>query len=146
MTMPVLIDSTVMIDFLKDTKKATIIIKKLVDDKIPICISAISVYEVFLGIMANLYLKEGRPSKVPELLGVYKQFLLQLDVLPFTRGAAERAGDLRAQSIGKGLSIKEKDCQIAGIALFNGINKVITWDEQDFKKIFDISGLKYESY
>ncbi|HME52235.1 MAG TPA: type II toxin-antitoxin system VapC family toxin [Candidatus Lokiarchaeia archaeon] len=144
--MVILIDSNVMIGFLTNDEAAVTIFEKFVNDKELICISAISVYEIYLGIMANLYLKDGRPSKVPELLATYKQFLQKVDMLSFTRGAAERAGEIRAQSLGKGLSIKEKDCQIAGITLERGVDKVITRDEHDFKKIFELTGLKFEFY
>lgn len=61
----------------------------------------------------------------------------------FTREAAEKAADIYAQSQGKGIVIKEKDCQIAGIALVNGISEVYTRDKSDFKRIFNITGLKF---
>jgi predicted nucleic acid-binding protein len=99
-----------------------------------------------MSIIANLYLKAGRPSKVPELLKGYEQFLLKCNVLNFTREAAEKAAEIYTQAQGKGIAIKEKDCQIAGIALVHGISTVYTRDELDFSKICDISGLKYTSY
>jgi len=144
--MTVLIDSNVLIDFLKNNKSTIKQINHFIIKKIPLFISTISVYEVYMGIIANLYLKNGIPSKVPELLGVYEKFLLKCGILNFTREAAEKAADLYAQSQGKGITIKEKDCQIAGIALVHGISEVFTRDDQDFSKIFDITGLKYTSY
>ena len=98
-----------------------------------------------MGIVANIYLKGGRPSKVPELLTIYEKFLLKCGILNFTREAAEKAADLFAQSQGKGITIKEKDCQIAGIALVHGISEIFTLDEQDFSKIFDLTGLQFSS-
>ncbi|MBD3228540.1 MAG: PIN domain-containing protein [Candidatus Lokiarchaeota archaeon] len=83
------------------------------------------------------------PSKVPHLLNSYKQFLSNCGILDFTREAAEKAADIYAQSQGKGIAIKEKDCQIAGIALVHGISKVFTRDKSDFKKILNITGLKF---
>jgi len=65
-------------------------------------------------------------------------------VISFTREAAEKAAEIRAQSLGKGLSIKENACQIAGIALSHGVECVITRDDQDFEKINHLTGLKYE--
>ena len=99
-----------------------------------------------MGIIANLYLKAGRPSKVPELLNYYEKFLLKCGILDFNRESAEKAAEIFAQSQGKGLSIKEKDCQIAGIALINGISEVLTRDKDDFSKIFNLTGLKFISY
>lgn len=143
--MTLLIDSNVMIGFLKDNKPVVNKIDDYISRKIPIFISTISIYEVFMGIVANLYLKGGRPSKVPELLTIYEKFLLKCGILNFTREAAEKAADLFAQSQGKGITIKEKDCQIAGIALVHGISEIFTLDEQDFSKIFNLTGLQFSS-
>ena len=144
--MAVLIDSNVLISFLKNEKAVVKKINEFVSKKIPLFISTISVYEVYLGIIANLYMKGGRPSKVPELIEIYEKFLLKCGILNFTREAAEKAADILAQSQGKGITIKEKDCQIAGIAILHGISEVFTKDEQDFSKIFDLTGLIYSSY
>jgi len=141
--MTVLIDSNILIGFLKGEELIVQQIHKFVQAKQPIFISAISVYEVYLGIMANLYLKEGRPAKVPALLAAYEKLLLKCYILDFTREAAEKAADLYAQSQGRGITIKEKDCQIAGIALVHGISEVFTRDETDFGKIRNITGLNY---
>ena len=121
-------------------------IKNYISQKIPLFISTISIYEVYLGIVANLYLKKGIPAKVPELLSIYDSFLSNCGILNFNRQAAEKAADIYAQSQGKGISIKENDCQIAGIALAYGITEVFTRDEQDFLKISKITGLKFISY
>ncbi len=141
--MAVLIDTNIIIGFLKED---TLIVEKIrgfIKNKIPIFTSTISIYEIYTGIVANLYLKDGRPSKVPELLAVYDKFLLKCGILNFIRESAEKAADIYAQSQGKGITIKEKDCQIAGIALTHGITEVYTKDEQDFSRIFDMVGLKY---
>ena len=141
--MTVLIDSNVMIYFLKEDNPVVKKVNEYVLKKIPLFISTISIYEVYLGIIANLYLKGGRPSKVPELLAIYEKFLLKCGLLNFTKEAAEKAADLYAQSQGKGITIKQKDCQITGIALVHGISEIFTLDEQDFAKIFDLTGLNY---
>lgn len=66
-------------------------------------------------------------------------------MLKLTKEAAEKAAEIFAQSQGKGFTIKEKDCQIAGIALVHGISQVFTRDEQDFSRIFELTGLKFIS-
>ncbi|MHA1670805.1 MAG: PIN domain-containing protein [Promethearchaeota archaeon] len=141
--MAVLIDTNIIIGFLKEDELIVKRIKEYINNKTPIFTSTISIYETYTGIIANLYLKGGRPSKVPELLAVYDKFLLKCGILNFTRESAEKAADIYAQSQGKGITIKEKDCQIAGIALAHGITEVYTQDEQDFSRIFDIVGLRY---
>jgi len=144
--MTVLVDSNILINFLMEEHSVVQKIDEIVNKKIPLFISVISIYEVYLGIIANLYLKAGRPSKVPELLATYEQFLMKCCILNFTREAAEKAATIFAESQGKGITIKEKDCQIAGIALVHGISEVFTKIKQDFSKIFDLTDLKYSSY
>ncbi len=118
-------------------------VNDLLEQSVPLFISVISIYEVYYGIIANSYLKGGRPARVPELLSAYTQFLLKCQVLDFTQDAAEKAADLLARSQGQGTPIKEKDCQIAGTALAYGVPEVLTRDESDFKKIYEITGLNY---
>jgi predicted nucleic acid-binding protein len=120
--------------------------KALILNSTPIFISSISIYEVYLGIVSNLYLKGGRPSKVSILLDAYKKFLLNCMVLDFTLEAGQKSAEIYAQSQGKGMTIKEKDCLIAGIALVHGVEEVITLDKADFQKINEITGLKFSSY
>ncbi|MFX0100467.1 MAG: type II toxin-antitoxin system VapC family toxin [Candidatus Hodarchaeota archaeon] len=144
--MTVLIDSNVIIGFLKGDEATISEMDKLVTDLTPLFVSTISVYEVYLGIIANLHLKGGRPAAVPQLQTDYEHFLLKCGILPFNRAAAERAADIRAQSLGKGLSIKEKDCQIAGTALAHGVSSILTRDERDFQKINELTGLPFSSY
>jgi predicted nucleic acid-binding protein len=76
-------------------------------------------------------------------MSIYEKLLIKFGILSFTKEAAEKAADIFAQSQGKGITIKEKDCQIAGIALVHGISQIFTRDEHDFSKIFDLTGLKY---
>lgn len=144
--MTILIDSNVIIGFLKGDESTINQVDELVSNLSPLFVSTISVYEVYLGIIANLYIKDGKPSLVPQLQSDYEQFLLKCGLLNFNREAAERAANIRAQSLGKGLSIKEKDCQIAGIAIAHGVSSVLTRDKNDFQKIKDLTGLEFTSY
>ncbi|NMC03652.1 MAG: type II toxin-antitoxin system VapC family toxin [Candidatus Lokiarchaeota archaeon] len=144
--MTVLIDSNVIVGFLKGDEATIAMVERIASDLTPLFVSSITVYEIYLGIIANLYIKGGRPPVVPQLLSEYKHFLLKITILPFDREAAERAADIRAQSLGKGLSIKEKDCQIAGIALAHGVSSVLTRDKDDFQKIMDLTGLPFSSF
>ncbi len=144
--MTVLIDSNVLIDYLDGKGEAMDHVQSLVNRRIPLFISTISIYEVYLGIVANKYLKGGRPAKVPALLENYEKFLLKCGILDFNKDAAEKASDIFAQSQGKGMSIKQRDCQIAGIALAFGITEVLTRDKTDFERIRDLTDLPFTSY
>ncbi len=141
--MTFLIDTNIAIGFLKGNKPILDKLSDYINNQVPIFISTISVYEIYAGIIANLYLKGGRASIVSELLDAYEKFLSKCNILNFTRASVEKAANIYAQSQGKGITIKEKDCQIAGIAITHGITEVFTKDEQDFARIFDITGLNY---
>ena len=91
--MAVLIDTNIIIGFLKEDALIVEKIREYIKNKIPIFTSTISIYEIYTGIVANLYLKGGRPSKVPELLVAYDKFLLKCGILNFTRESAEKAAD-----------------------------------------------------
>ncbi|MBD3228541.1 MAG: PIN domain-containing protein [Candidatus Lokiarchaeota archaeon] len=56
--MTILIDSNIMIDFLKGDKNSIKKMGEITSKNIPIFISTISIYEVYMGIVANLYLKK----------------------------------------------------------------------------------------
>ena len=144
--MTILIDSNIIIRFLKGDEMVVDFISDIITENTPIFISTISVYEVYLGIVANKYLKNGRPHVVNDLLKSYNQLLQTCSILNFTKDSAEFAADIYAQSQGKGITIKQNDCKIAGCALNYGISKIITCDEDDFKRIKQISGLDYMSF
>ena len=141
--MSVIIDSNIIISFLKGEDIVVNKIRDLEFQKSEFYVSVISIYEVYYGIISNLYLKKGDPSKVPDLIVHYEKFLSSCKIIDFTKAAAEKAADIYAHSQGKGITIKEKDCQIAGIALSHGIKEVITNDSRDFSKIFKLTGLNY---
>ena len=141
--MTILIDSNIIIGYLKGNENIIAKISDIIKQNIPIFIPTISIYEIYLGIVANLYLKEGRPNLVPKLLKDYNQLIQTCNILEFNRVAAEKAADLYAHAQGKGITIKQNDCMIAGIALNAGISNVFTNDKSDFEKIKKISGLNF---
>jgi predicted nucleic acid-binding protein len=142
--MTVLIDSNILIGFLKGEKAIIRKIENYIQENIPIFLSTISIYEVYVGIIANLYMKEGRPNLVPRLLSNYRQFIQSCSIIEFNLDAAEKAADIYAQAQGKGINIRQNDCFIAGIALSKGITEVFTTDKTDFERIYQITGLKYQ--
>ena len=79
-----------------------------------------------MGIIANKYLKEGRPHKIPDVLSDYEKFVNFCFVLNFTREAGKKRQIFMPQAQGQGITIKQNDCQIAGIALTSGIGEIFT--------------------
>lgn len=64
-------------------------------------------------------------------------------VLPFDRRAALKAGEISGKLSREGKKIGETDCLIAGVALANGITKIITENKEHFEKI---PGLRVRTY
>lgn len=144
--MTILIDSNILIGFLKGESAIVEFITQIVKENTPIFISSISVYEVYLGIIANLYLKQGRPHLVDRFLEDYNQLLQACTIIDFSKDAAEKGATIYAQAQGKGITIKQNDCFIAGSALSVGISRIITRDKQDFEKIKKITGIEFVSF
>ncbi|MCF2140712.1 MAG: PIN domain-containing protein [Candidatus Lokiarchaeota archaeon] len=144
--MAILIDSNIIIGFLRGESSIVKFMEQIVKENNPIFISSISVYEVYLGIIANLYLKKGRPHLVDQFLADYNQLLQACTVLEFSKEAAEKSAIIYAQAQGKGIIIKQNDCLIAGSALSVGISRIITRDKQDFEKIKKIAGIEFSSF
>ena len=144
--MTILIDSNIIIGFLKGESSIVKYIEKIVKENNPIFISSISVYEVYLGIIGNLYLKQGRPHLVDQFLDDYNQLLQACTIIEFSKDAAGKGATIYAQAQGKGITIKQNDCLIAGSVLLVGISKIITRDKQDFEKIKNIAGIEFVSF
>lgn len=101
---------------------------------------------MYLGIIANLYLKQGRPHLANRFLEDYNQLLQAGTIIEFTKDAAEKGATIYPQAQGKGITIKQNDCLIAGSALSVGISRIITRDKQDFEKIKNLTGMEYISF
>ena len=86
--------------------------------------SAITVYEIFR--------RKSRMSR--RELAVFTRFFRTFRVLPFDSYSAEKAGEVYEKLERIGEKINEFDMMILGIMLQNGIDKIITKDE-DFGKV-----------
>jgi tRNA(fMet)-specific endonuclease VapC len=76
---------------------------------------------------------------------VLEKFFSEVPVLPFTRPAAEEASTITARLMDIGRPVNALDVLIAGIALANGAERVITRD-RDFLEIAKISDLTVTIY
>lgn len=83
----------------------------------------------------------GRPS--PRLLRAVEALLRRIEVLPLTRAASLRAGEIASLLRSKGEEIGTLDVLIAAIALVHGVETIVTKDAEDFRRI---PGLQVEMY
>jgi len=126
-----LLDSTFLIDLLRG-KKGTL---NIVNSKEPLVTTQINMYEVIKG----LFLRNIHSSKFVSIMEIFDK----IKVIPFDDNAVIRSAEIYSNLAKKGLRIHNLDCIIAGIALSNGINKIVTNNAEHFKRIKDI---KVETY
>ena len=67
----------------------------------------------------------------------------RLRVLQLDRKAALKGGQILGSLIKEGKKIEETDCLIAGIAITNGINKIITANKTHYERIKEIKVIDY---
>jgi len=102
----------------------------------------INVFETYLGLYANKTLE-----KTPSLLESRKihleELLSKFQILPFERKAAIESAKILGILIRKGKKIEFRDGLIAGIAISNGINKILTKNTDHFIRIENINIISY---
>jgi hypothetical protein len=72
-----------------------------------------------------------------------KELFENIRVLSLDDNAVIKSADIYAEMVKKGNEISNTDCLIAGIALSNGVNSIVTKNISHFSRI---KGLKVESY
>ena len=128
-----ILETSFLIDLLKNNKEAVLLMKNLVDNEDVIGIATPTIFELWSGVTA-LNKPEEERSRVISLIS-------QLVAYPLDEESAEIAGKINGDLIKKGLKIEPQDLMIAGIAIKNN-KKVLTRDEH-FKRI---EGLGIEEY
>ncbi len=131
-----LLDSTFLIDFIR---KNEITLAKLADwGHEKIYTTRINVFEVLMGAF-SIKSEKDKMTRLSEISIVLQNLtILELDEIS-TFNAAQISGKL---NLG-GVHIEPNDCLIAGIALSNGIDTIITKNTKHFNRI---DGIKIESY
>ena len=128
-----ILETSFVIDFLRNESNAVSKMKDLKDKKIPYAITTPSVFELWGGLYS---LEKSEKQKNNLDLFIEGQVILPLD-----KESAKEAGEIDGVLVKSGREIDVEDCMIAGIAITNN-RKVLTRDEH-FKRIED---LKVEEY
>ena len=129
-----IVDTTFIIDLLHTDVKAVQKLQELLKQGTIIKITAVTVFELFTGVVRSQRPAEERNKILKVLEG-------QL-VIPLKREAAEKAGEIDGLLIQEGKRIDIADCLIAGIALSRN-EKVLTRNVKDFSRILRLG---VESY
>ncbi|MHA1618677.1 MAG: type II toxin-antitoxin system VapC family toxin [Promethearchaeota archaeon] len=123
--MPIL-DSDILISYLRNKKKAVNAIFKLVEDNTPLTTTIINVGELFTG----AYLS----SQVAEDINVIEKFLDEFEILEYSKEDARVFGQVQASLIKSGNKIGKMDTIIGTIAL-NHNEILYTRNLKHFSKI-----------
>ncbi|HLC69360.1 MAG TPA: type II toxin-antitoxin system VapC family toxin [Candidatus Bilamarchaeaceae archaeon] len=133
--MKIVLDTTILIDILNEQKEAIGKVEKL-RETATLYTTAMNIYEVLRGVK----LLERNQERYLHGLKILVQ---NVYVLPFNWETAEKASEIYAGLTKKGKNIDETDYMIAGCALSNGIETIVTRNERHFE---EIGGLKVITY
>ena len=125
------LDTSFIIDFLKERKEAIEFMKKNTEE---VFTTEINAFEVFIGI----YTKENYEKEETIAVG----FFNSINVASIN-GWGIKSAKILATLIKDGNLIEENDCFIASIMLVNGCEKIITRNKKHFERI---KGIKIISY
>ena len=131
-----ILDSTFLIDLLKNKKEVYDKLDEIEKER-ALFITSISVYELAVGIQLDK--NANKVKKFSELL----KFLAAFEILELDVDSAIRAGKIKGDLIRKGKEIDTRDCLIAGIALINKAETIVTRNKKHFERV---KGLKVETY
>jgi tRNA(fMet)-specific endonuclease VapC len=104
----VIIDTDILVDFLRGNREATSLIHRLEEGKFRLATTAINEFELYYG---------AHKSKEPEkAITLTKQLINRLVVLPLTSNSAKKAGHIYAKLEKQGTPIGLRDTLIGAIA------------------------------
>ena len=126
-----LLDSTFLIDLLRGKPET----KKIIEENETLLTTQINMYEVITG----LFFKGISSAKFLHA----KELFEDIHVLQLDDNAIIRSADISAELMKKGQIIEDCDCLTAGIALSNGVNKIVTKNVKHFKRIKGIEVVTY---
>jgi tRNA(fMet)-specific endonuclease VapC len=125
-----LLDTSFVVDLLKGDEKVARFLE------LESGTSAITYYEIMSYRKRRKLKAEG---------AILERFFSEVPVLPFTREAAEQSSAITARLMDIGRPVNALDVLIAGIALANGAESIITRD-RDFLEIAKVSDLSVTIY
>jgi len=121
-----ILDTTFLIDLMKEDPAAVKKLKGLERDKIAQNIASPTLYELYVGIMLSTK-PEKEKRKVLDTLA-------SMNILGLTAKSAAKAGEVQGKLIREGKMIDPEDAMIAGIALLNN-EIVLTKNVEHFSRI-----------
>jgi predicted nucleic acid-binding protein len=136
----ILVDTTFLIDTLRRKASIREFLRKNPTEIL--FTTEINVFELYLGLYSSKFL-----AKDLNLFKTRKKYLeeliLKFQILPFGRGEAVEAAKTLGELSRTGKPIDFRDGLIAGIAVSNGIKKVLTRNTGHFKRVMGLEVFSY---
>ena len=136
----ILADSTFLIDSLRKSLDVREFLKKNTSEIF--FTTEINIFELYLGLYSSKILEKNQELFRKRIKGL-EELILKFQVLTFGRGEAIQAAKILGNINRSGNPIEFRDGLIAGIALFNGINKILTKNFDHFNRI---QGIEVKTY
>ncbi len=128
----IVLDTSFIIDYFRGVEATYGLIDKGED----IAITTITYHEIMTGLKRRRRKKEEK---------IFKKFFSEVRILPFDIRAAEESCSIAAKLLAVGKEVNALDILIAGIAIANGAEKIITKDS-DFEEIARVSDIEVVLY
>ena len=128
----IVLDTSFIIDYFRGVEATY----GLIDEGEDIAITTITYHEIMTGLKRKRRKKEEK---------IFKKFFSEVRILPFDIRAAEESSSIAAKLLAVGREVNALDILIAGIAIANGAEKIITKDS-DFEEIARVSDIEVVLY
>ncbi len=130
----IVLDTSFLIDYFRGIE----VTYDMVNEEDEVAITTITYHEILTGLKRKKSKKEEK---------FFKRFFSEVKVLPFDIKAAEESSSIAAKLIAVGREVNALDILIAGIAVANGAEKIITRDPdfEEVAKVSDIEAVLYRS-
>jgi len=129
------VDTTFLISLLRNEPRTLEKAREL-DEEGGAATTALNVFEIIYGVYNSMSDIEGR-------LEASERVLVNLDVFPLERRSAMKAAEIAGSLDRDGMTIDPLDALVAGVALENGADCLVTRNVSHFERI---QGLKVEEH
>jgi len=132
----ILLDTSFLIDLLRQRKNAIDKAVELVNrDKL--ATTYVNIYELLIGVYSK------KDANYEEKLKTVENLTGKISILTLEKDSTIKSAKIGGELMLKGQTVGDTDNMIAGIALSNSINTIVTRDKEHFERI---RGLKVETY
>ena len=126
----IVLDTSALIDLLRGGEEIRTVVGG------DVATTAVNYHEIFVGIRHHKAKAEER---------FFRRFFSDIKILDFDLDAAQRSSEIMARLLALGISVNSFDVLIAGIAVANGAESLITRD-RDFESIAKVTELNMKVY